>query len=55
MAVNPGIYAASMSCFHKNLSLNIDSTILHLEKLIKEFPNDPLYQYEKQIHPMEYS
>jgi len=35
MAVKCGIYAASMSCFHKDLSLNIDSTIMHVEKLIK--------------------
>ena len=25
-----------------------------LEKLVEAFPNDPLYQYEKQVHPMEY-
>ena len=36
MAVKPGIYAASISCFHKDLSLDVDSTILHLEKLIKD-------------------
>jgi 4-hydroxy-tetrahydrodipicolinate synthase len=36
MAVKPGIYAASMSCFYKDLSLNIDSTILHSENLIKD-------------------
>ena len=36
MAVKPGIYAASMSCFHKDLSLDIDSTILHAEKLIQD-------------------
>tara|TARA_B110001454_G_scaffold137117_1_gene127400 strand:+ start:844 stop:1728 length:885 start_codon:yes stop_codon:yes gene_type:complete len=35
MAVKPGIYAASMSCFFKDLSLDIDSTIFHIEKLIK--------------------
>ena len=35
MAVKPGIYAASMSCFNKDLSLDIDSTISHAEKLIK--------------------
>jgi len=34
MAVKPGIYAASMSCFNKDLSLDADATILHLEKLI---------------------
>jgi 4-hydroxy-tetrahydrodipicolinate synthase len=36
MAVKPGIYAASMSCFYKDFSLDIDSTILHVEKLIKD-------------------
>ena len=36
MTVKPGIYAASMSCFNKDLSLDIDSTILHAEKLLKE-------------------
>ena len=36
MAVKPGIYAASMSCFHKDLSLDVDSTILHAEKIIIE-------------------
>mgnify|MGYP006090830687 CR=1 FL=1 len=36
MAVKPGIYAASMSCFHKDLSLDIDSTIFHAEKLIND-------------------
>ena len=35
MAVKPGIYAASVSCFYKDLSLDIDSTIFHVEKLIK--------------------
>ena len=35
MAVKPGIYAASMSCFNKDLSLDADTTILHLEKLIE--------------------
>ena len=36
MAIKPGIYAASVSCFDKNLSLDINSTILHVEKIIKE-------------------
>ena len=36
MAIKPGIYAASMSCFHANLSLDIDSTIFHIEKLVKD-------------------
>jgi len=35
MAVKPGIYAASMSCFNQDLVLDIDSTIFHIEKLIK--------------------
>ncbi len=36
MAVKPGIYAASMSCFYKDLSLDVNSTILHAERLIKD-------------------
>jgi len=36
MAVKPGIYAASMSCFNEDLSLDIDSTIFHIEKLVKD-------------------
>ena len=35
MAINPGIYAASMSIFNKDLTLDIDSTIIHAEKLIE--------------------
>jgi len=35
MAVKPGIYAASVSCFFKDLSLDINSTISHVEKIIK--------------------
>ena len=35
MAVKPGIYAASMSCFNEDLVLDIDSTIFHIEKLVK--------------------
>ena len=31
-----GIYAASMSIFNKDLSLDIDSTIKHAEKLIQD-------------------
>jgi len=34
MAIKKGIYAASMSIFNKDLSLDIDSTIKHSEKLI---------------------
>ena len=34
MAVKPGIYAASISCFYEDLSLDIKSTIFHIEKLI---------------------
>ena len=32
--IKSGIYAASMSVFNQDLSLNIDSTIRHSEKLI---------------------
>jgi 4-hydroxy-tetrahydrodipicolinate synthase len=35
MAVKRGIYAAGISCFFKDLTLDIESTILHAEKLIK--------------------
>ena len=34
MAIN-GIYAASVSLFNKDLSLDIDSTIKHSEKIIQ--------------------
>ena len=36
MTVKPGIYAASMSCFNNDLSLDVNTTILHAEKLIKD-------------------
>ena len=36
MAVKHGIYAASVSCFDKNLSLDIELTISHVEKLIND-------------------
>jgi len=36
MAIKKGIYAASMSIFFQDLSLDIDSTIKHSERLIKE-------------------
>ena len=36
MAIKKGIYAASMSIFNQDLSLDIDSTIKHSEKLINE-------------------
>ena len=35
MAIKKGIYAASMSIFNQDLSLDIDSTIQHSEKLIE--------------------
>ena len=35
MAIKKGIYAASMSIFNQDLSLDIDSTIKHSEKLIE--------------------
>ena len=31
-----GIYAASMSIFNEDLSLNIDRTVLHAEKIINQ-------------------
>ena len=36
MSIKKGIYAASMSIFNQDLSLDIDSTINHSEKLIEE-------------------
>jgi len=36
MSIKKGIYAASMSIFNQDLSLDIDSTIKHSEKLIGE-------------------
>ena len=36
MAIKKGIYAASMSIFNADLSLDIDSTIKHSERIIKE-------------------
>ena len=36
MSIQKGIYAASMSIFNQDLSLDIDSTIQHSERLIRE-------------------
>ena len=36
MAIKPGVYAASMSIFNENLSLDVDSSISHAEKLIMD-------------------
>ena len=36
MAIEKGIYAASMSIFNEDLSLDINSTIKHAERLIRE-------------------
>ena len=36
MAIKKGVYAASMSIFNQDLSLDIESTIKHSEKLIEE-------------------
>ena len=36
MSIKKGVYAASMSIFNQDLSLDVDSTIKHSEKLIKE-------------------
>ena len=36
MSIKKGIYAASMSLFNQDLSLDIDSTIEHSERLIKQ-------------------
>ena len=36
MAIKPGVYAASMSIINEDLSLDINATIEHSEKLIKD-------------------
>ena len=36
MAIKPGIYAAAISILNEDLSLDIDSTIDHAEKLLAE-------------------
>ena len=36
MTIKKGIYAASMSIFSQDLMLDVDSTIKHSEKLIRE-------------------
>lgn len=36
MAIKPGVYAASMSIFNENLSLDVNSSISHAEKLIMD-------------------
>ena len=36
MAIKKGIYAASMSVFNQDLSLDVESTIKHSEKIIKQ-------------------
>ena len=35
MAIKPGVYGASMSIIKDDLSLDVDSTIKHAEKLIE--------------------
>ena len=36
MSIQKGIYAASMSIFNQDLSLDIESTIQHSERLLNE-------------------
>ena len=36
MSIKKGIYAASMSILHEDLSLDIDSTVQHCEKIVKD-------------------
>ncbi len=36
MAIKPGVYAAAMSIFNDDLSLDVNSTIKHFEKIIEE-------------------
>ena len=36
MAIKPGIYAAAMSIFNEDLSLDVDFTIRHAERVIKD-------------------
>ena len=35
MSIKKGIYAASMSIFNQDLSLDVDATIKHAEKIIE--------------------
>ena len=50
MAIKKGIYAASMSIFNQDLSLDIDSTIKHSEKLIKEGLHGPYFLDLLDVH-----
>jgi len=36
MTIKPGVYAAAMSIFNNDLSLDVDSTIKHAEKIIED-------------------
>ena len=36
MAIKPGVYAAAMSIFNNDLSLDVDSTIKHAEQIIQD-------------------
>jgi len=36
MSIKKGIYSASMSVLKENLSLDIDATVKHAEKIIEE-------------------
>ena len=36
MTIKSGVYAASMSIFNNDLSLDVDSTIKHAEKIIED-------------------
>ena len=35
MTIKPGVYAAAMSIFNDDFSLDVDSTIKHAEKIIE--------------------
>ena len=43
MAIKKGIYAASMSIFNQDLSLDVESTIKHSEKLIQSWLHGAIF------------
>ena len=50
MTIKKGIYAASMSIFNQDLSLDINSTIKHSEKLIEEGVHGVIFWGPQGVH-----
>ena len=50
MALKKGVYAASMSIFNQDLSLDIESTIKHSERLIKEGLHGTIFLDLQDVH-----